>query len=87
MNCSSSTGPGASPDLVVEIIETLEACGVDRDEYQLYDAIDVEALEQIVNSSGGNVEVQFTVEGHRLAVTPESVDVLIDDETSDSTDQ
>ena len=87
MNCSSRTGPGASPNLVVEIIETLEACGLDRDEYQLYDAIDVEALEQILNSSSGNVEVQFTVEGIRLAVTPESVDVLIDDEDSNSTEQ
>lgn len=87
MNCSSRTGPGESPDLVVEIIETLEACGLGRDEYQLYDAVDVEALEQTVNSSSGNVEVQFTVEGIRLAVTPESVDILIDDETSDSTDQ
>jgi len=87
MNCSSRTGPGTSPDLVVEIIETLEACGLDRDEYQLYDAVDVEALEQILDSSSGNVEVQFTVEGIRLAVTPESVDVLIDDEDSNSTEQ
>ncbi len=87
MNCSSRRGPGASPDLVVEIIETLEACGLDRDEYQLYDAVDVEALEQIVNSSSGNVEVQVTVEGIHLAVTPESVDVLIDDKDSNSTEQ
>jgi len=81
------TGTGASPDLVVEIIETLEACGLDRDEYQLYDAVDVEALEQIMNSSSGNVEVQFTEEGIRLAVTPESVDILFDEEEPDSTDQ
>ncbi|GAA0682682.1 HalOD1 output domain-containing protein [Natronoarchaeum mannanilyticum] len=87
MNCSSSTGPGASPDLVVEIIETLEARGLDRDEYQLYDAIDVEALEQIVDLSSGSVEVQFTVEGIRLSVTPESVDVLLAEEEPDSTDQ
>ncbi|PGF14566.1 hypothetical protein CP556_20930 [Natrinema sp. CBA1119] len=86
MNYSSRTGPGASPDLVVDIIETLEACGLDRDEYQLYDAVDVEALEQILHSSSRDVEVQFTVEGIRLVVTPDSVDVLIDDEAN-STDQ
>ena len=87
MDRSSTNDSGASPDLLVDIIETLEACGLDRDEYQLYDAVDVEALEQILNSSNGNVEVQFTVEGIRLAVTPESVDVLIDDEEPDYTDQ
>ncbi|OIB57321.1 HalOD1 output domain-containing protein [Natrialba sp. SSL1] len=81
MDRSSMTGSGESADLLVDIIETLEACGVDRDEYQLYDSIDVEALEQILNSSTEDVEVQFTVEGVRLAVTPESVDVLIDEES------
>ena len=87
MNCSSSTGAGASPNLVVEITQTLEACGLDRNEYQLYDAVDVEALEQIVNSSSGNVEVQFTVEGIRLAVTPKGVDVLVGGEEPNSTAQ
>jgi len=85
MNCSSRSGPGASPDLVVDIIETLEACGLNRDEYQLYDAIDVEALEQLLRSSYGDVEVRITVEGIRLAVTPDGVDVLID-EHPDSAD-
>jgi hypothetical protein len=33
-----------------------------------------------LNSSDGDIKVQFTVEGIRLAVTPESVDVLIDEE-------
>ncbi|WP_341850663.1 HalOD1 output domain-containing protein [Natronococcus wangiae] len=66
---------------MVDIIETLEACGVGQDEYQLYDSIDVEALEELLNSSTEDVEVQFTVKGVRLAVTPESVDVLIDRES------
>jgi len=87
MVCSAPAQPGTSPDLIVDIIETLETCGLDRDEYQLYDAVDVEALEQLLHSASGNVEVQFTVEGIRLAVTPESVDVLIDDEEPDSPDQ
>nr|WP_049892827.1 HalOD1 output domain-containing protein [Natronococcus jeotgali] len=81
MDRSSTTGPGESADLLVDIIETLEACGVGQDEYQMYDSIDVEALEQLLNSSTEAAEVQFTVEGVRLAVTPESVDVLIDEES------
>ena len=81
MDRSATSGPGASSDLLVDIIETLEACGLVRDEYQLYDAVDVEALKQLLHSSSGDVEVQFTVEGIRLAVTPESVDVLIDEES------
>lgn len=85
MNCSSTTGPGASPNLVVGIIETLETCGLDRDEYQLYNAVDVEALEEILHSSCGDVEVRFTVEDIRLAVTPDSVNILID-EHPDSAD-
>jgi hypothetical protein len=87
MVCSSGTGHGASSNLVVEIVETLEACGLDRNEYQLYDAVDVEALEQIVHSSSGDVEVLFTVEGIQLSVTPESVDVLINDEEPNPTEQ
>jgi hypothetical protein len=80
MDRSSTNSSGASPNLVVDIIETLEACGLDQYEYQLNDSVDVEALEQILDSSDGDVKVQFTVEGIRLAVTPESVDVLIDEE-------
>lgn len=86
MNSSSTNGPGTTTDLVVEIIETLEACGLARDAYQLYDAVDVEALEQILVSSSGDVNVHFTVEGIRLAVTPDSVDILIDEQPS-SADQ
>jgi hypothetical protein len=66
---------------LIDITETLEACGVNRGEYQLYDSIDVEALEQILYSSTEDVEVQFTVEGVRLAVTPGSVNVLIGEES------
>ena len=80
MDRSSTNDSGASPDLLVDIIETLEACGLGRDEYQLHDSVDVEALEQILRSSSGDVEVQFTVGGIRLTVTPESVDVLTDED-------
>jgi len=62
---------------LIDIIETLEAQGLDREKSQLYDYIDVDALEQLLYSSNGNVEVQFAVE-IRLTVTPEGVDVLDD---------
>jgi len=50
-------------NLVVDIIETLEACELDRYEYQLNYSVDIEALEQVLNSSDGDIKVQFTVEG------------------------
>lgn len=81
MDRSQRTGNGSSTDLVVEIIETLEVCGLDRDDYQLYDTVDPEALEQLLASSTDDTEVRLTVEGIRIAVTPDGVDVLIDDRT------
>ena len=68
-----------SPDLLVEIVETLEAHGLTSDSYQLHDAVDVEALEQLLASSTGDVEVRFTVEGIQLAVTHDGVDVILDE--------
>ncbi|TQQ78562.1 hypothetical protein EGH24_14135 [Halonotius terrestris] len=62
--------------LTVEIIEALESCGVDRDQYQLHDYIDVEALEQLVAQSSGPVEVRVTVEGIQLAVMGNSVEII-----------
>ena len=68
-----------SPDLLVEIVETLEVHGLPSDSYQLHDAVDVEALEQLLASSAGDVEIRFTVEGIQLAVTHDGVDVLLDE--------
>ncbi|WP_128904726.1 hypothetical protein [Halobellus captivus] len=62
--------------LTVEIIETLESCGVDRDQYQLHDYLDVEAFEQLVAGSSGAVEVRVTVEGIQLAVTGDAVEIV-----------
>jgi len=39
---------------LIDIIETLEAQGLDREKSQLYDYIDVDALEQLLYSSNGN---------------------------------
>ena len=68
-----------SPDLLVEIVETLEVHGLASDSYQLHDAVDVEALERLLASSAGDVEVRFTVEGIQLVVTHDGVDVLLDE--------
>jgi hypothetical protein len=74
----SSGGPN---DLVVEIIETLETCGLEDDGYQLHDYVDIDALEQLLASSEGDIAVQFTVEGIPLEVSPDSVDVIVEDES------
>nr|WP_241768137.1 HalOD1 output domain-containing protein [Haloferax sp. ATB1] len=71
--------PATSSDLLVDIVETLEASGLENDTYQLHDYVDVDALDQLVNTSQADVEVQFTVEDVQLAVTPDNVDVLIDE--------
>lgn len=82
MDRSSRNGDSSSTDLVVAIIETLEACGLDRDDYQLYDTVDPEVLEQLLDSSTRDLEVRFTVEGIRIAVTSDGVDVLADEPAS-----
>lgn len=68
-----------SKELVVDIVETLERCGLGRDEYQLYDEVDVDALEQLLTSTSDDIEVRFTVEGIRLAVTSDGANVLVGD--------
>ncbi|WP_224338428.1 HalOD1 output domain-containing protein [Haloprofundus halobius] len=80
MDRSPTSGSGASSDLLVDIIETLETCGLGRDEYQLHNSVDVEALEQLVASSDDDIAVQFTVEGIQLDVSPEGVDVVVEDQ-------
>ena len=76
---SPSTGRSGGPnELLLEIVETLEACGLEDDSYQLQEYIDVGALEQLVASSDGDITVQFTVEGIRLDASPEGVDVLVE---------
>ena len=76
-----------SLDLLVDIIETLESYGLDQDEFRLYNSVDVEALEELLHSSNGDVEVEFTVEDVRLSVTSESVNILSNDENYSFRDQ
>lgn len=78
MNSNTGNGPRPSDNLVTEIVETLETCGVSWDDYQLYNVVDVEAVEQLMASTGdGGVEICFAVEGIPLSVTPDGVDVLL----------
>ncbi|UPV77089.1 hypothetical protein M0R89_21985 (plasmid) [Halorussus limi] len=76
MHSPPSDSSGGSNDLLVEIIETLETCGLEDDAYQLHDYVDVEALEQLVASSDEDIAVQFTVEGIQLTVTGDGVKII-----------
>lgn len=77
----ASTSPGSDEphDLLLDIIDTLDARGLDSHSFQLHDFVDVDALERLLAASDADVEVQFTVEGIDLAVTSEDVRVLDED--------
>ncbi|WP_226008341.1 hypothetical protein [Natrinema salinisoli] len=48
-------------NLLLGIVTALEEQGLGRDEYQLHRVIDIEALEQLVDSAGTDLEVRFSV--------------------------
>lgn len=50
------------------LVETLEESGMDPDEYQLYDSVDIEALERLIASTDDPIEIRLTVEGVRLLI-------------------
>ncbi len=76
MCASTSPGSGEPHDLLLDIIDTLDARGLDPRSFQLHDFVDVDALERLIASSEDDVEVRFTVEGFDLAVTSNDVRVL-----------
>jgi hypothetical protein len=79
---SPSTGRSGEPnELLGEIVETLEACGLEDDSYHLREYVDIGALEQLVASSDGDITVQLTVDGIRLHVSSKGVDVLVEDQS------
>ncbi|AAG20991.1 MULTISPECIES: HalOD1 output domain-containing protein [Halobacterium] len=86
MRHSPSDSSDRSNDLLIKIIETLEACGIEEDTYQLHDYVDLDALEQLLASPNDDISVQFTVEGVQLDVSPKSVDVLGEDRSSTTED-
>ncbi|WP_455448085.1 HalOD1 output domain-containing protein [Natrinema thermotolerans] len=64
--------------LLLEIITVLEEQGLDRDEYQLQRMIDAEALEQLVDSTGPqtDLEIRFSIGEFRVIVTLSDVAVI-----------
>ena len=82
MSSTSANGSGYSNNIVVDITETLEACGINRDEYQLYNYIDIDALERVLDSSSEEIKIHFIVEGIPLVVTSGSIDVLTSEVSS-----
>jgi hypothetical protein len=81
MHSPPADSSDGSSDLLVEIIETLETCGLKDDSYQLHDYVDPDALEQLIASADENIAVQFTVEGIPLEVSPDGVNVIVEDES------
>ncbi|WP_222913975.1 hypothetical protein [Natrinema sp. SYSU A 869] len=63
-------------NLLLEIVTALEERGLGHDEYQFQRVIDIEALEQLVDSAGADLEVRFSVGEFRLCVTQSDVQVL-----------
>lgn len=72
------TSAAAEP-LVMEIVDTLEEYGLARDDYQLGAEFDPEALERLLESASGEVEVRLEVEGIPLVVTPAGIRVVGDE--------
>jgi len=77
MSSPPAYNPNRTSDLIAEITDTLTACGLDEGDYQLLDSVDVEALAQLRASASEELAVRFTVEGVRLVVTADEVNVLV----------
>lgn len=58
--------------LLVDVIEALEEHGLSREEFQLHDFVDSDALQKAI-STGSTVTVGFTVHGIQVTVSPDSV--------------
>ncbi|WP_226043188.1 hypothetical protein [Natrinema sp. DC36] len=62
--------------LLFEIVDALETEGLGRDQYQLQRMIDVETLEQLVDSANDDLKVSFSVGEFRVLVTQSDVWIL-----------
>jgi len=78
MHSPEPSDPTGSSERLIEIVDALEAHGLPRDSYQLYDSVDVDALERLFASCDSDTEVQFTVDDIRLTVTQNDIDVQFD---------
>jgi len=63
-------------DLLLDVVETLETRGLCRDQYQLQEHVDVDALDQLVFESDADVEIRVTVEGVTLSVSKDGIHAL-----------
>ncbi len=62
-------------DLLTTVLASLEVEGVDRDSHRLYDVVETEALEQLIEGGNDSVAVSATVRKFRMVVTPTTVSV------------
>lgn len=60
-------------ELLFEIIEALEEEGLERDEYQLGRVVDIESLQQVVDSANTDLEISFCVGEFRVLITGSEV--------------
>lgn len=67
--------PASRDDLVVQITTLLEALGIDDRSYQVYDTVDIEALDTLRQSGPADLEIRFSIEGVPLVVTKNDVRV------------
>ncbi|SFT06960.1 HalOD1 output domain-containing protein [Halostagnicola kamekurae] len=62
--------------LLLEIVDALEKQGLNPDEFQLYQWVDIEALERLFDSSDADLEVRFAVAEFHVLVTQSEVQVV-----------
>lgn len=67
--------PSPVDERLVELVETLEAHGLLDGQTSLDQYVDPEALCAVLDSADDQVRVQFTVDGHLVTVTHDSVQV------------
>lgn len=60
--------------LIIELVSALEATGVPRESYQLYDHVDPEALSRLVDSLNGEYRICFRLADVQVTVTHHGVE-------------
>lgn len=63
----------STDSLLIEVVDVLQAHGIDPNTYTVYDYIDPGALEQVVASSHESLEIRLTIEGIELCITQHGV--------------
>ena len=68
--------PPTNNSILLNIIEVLDAYGVDQESYTLHENFDVDALEQLVASENVDLEIRMTIQGITLSITKQDVRAL-----------